>query len=200
MKDGESMKTKFGNANINSEGYYVITSTKEGNHGKKLHRLIFEDFYQSSLPENIVIHHEDENKLNNNIWNLVCMTKEEHTILHSTGRKHSEASKLKMSKTRKAKGMSEAQKRQLEELHKLPNPMLGRHHSKETKQKISKTQRKYDFCGQNTYFKKGMSSADSPRRCFEIRYNKRTIPIGYFNEWISCDIINELIEEAIDCH
>lgn len=30
------MNTKWGNAKINSEGYYVITSSKEGNCGKGL--------------------------------------------------------------------------------------------------------------------------------------------------------------------
>ena len=82
------MRTKYGRAIITKHGYYEINSTKEGNFGKKLHRLIFEDFYQCKLPEDIVIHHEDGNKLNNEIWNLVPMTHAEHTVLHHKGSKH----------------------------------------------------------------------------------------------------------------
>ena len=44
----KSIDTKFGKATI-LNGYYRITSTKEGNNNKSLHRLIFEDFYQSPL-------------------------------------------------------------------------------------------------------------------------------------------------------
>ena len=42
------MITKFGRAYIGHHGYYVVTSKKEGNHNKLLHRLIFEDFYQKT--------------------------------------------------------------------------------------------------------------------------------------------------------
>ena len=78
----ESIQTKYGRANINEYGYYRINSSKEGNHLKLLHRLIFEDFYNIKLPSHIEIHHEDGNKLNNEIWNLVPMTKSEHIKLH----------------------------------------------------------------------------------------------------------------------
>ena len=43
------IKTKFGTATINSDGYYEISSVKEGNHDKILHRLIYEDFYNVKL-------------------------------------------------------------------------------------------------------------------------------------------------------
>ena len=42
--------TKFGTARLNKLGYYLITSRSEGNNGKLLHRLIFEDFYQIPPP------------------------------------------------------------------------------------------------------------------------------------------------------
>ena len=68
---GTAIKTKYGNANLNKWGYYAITSRKEGNHGKLLHRVIFEDFYNIKLdeefPEGIHIHHIDEDKTNNEI-------------------------------------------------------------------------------------------------------------------------------------
>ena len=96
------MITKFGTAKI-YRGYYIITSRKEGNHGKFLHRLIFEDFYKIKLPKHIIIHHNNENKLDNNIWNLIPMSKEEHSLLHIRKNpekykpKHTDESKRKIS-------------------------------------------------------------------------------------------------------
>ena len=78
----EAIQTKYGKARINEYGYYRINSSIEGNHLKLLHRLVFEDFYNIKLPSHIEIHHEDGNKLNNEIWNLVPMTKSEHMKLH----------------------------------------------------------------------------------------------------------------------
>lgn len=81
----DTLETKFGNARINHNGYYQITSKKEGNNGITLHRLIFEDFYKTKIPKGWDIHHEDGNPLNNEIWNLVPMTHEEHMRIHMTG-------------------------------------------------------------------------------------------------------------------
>lgn len=87
----EVLETKFGRARIGKDGYYRITSVKEGNSGKLLHRLIFEDFYQCKLdemfPEGVVIHHDDGNPSNNEIWNLVPMSREDHYRLHGRGAK-----------------------------------------------------------------------------------------------------------------
>ena len=80
-----TIQTKYGNAQIDSDGYYVIKSWKEGNNGKRLHRLVFEDFYKIKLPSDIVIHHDDGDKTNNEIWNLIPLTKGEHTTLHNRG-------------------------------------------------------------------------------------------------------------------
>ena len=89
-----TIQTKFGNASVDAQGYYVIHSNEKGNRGKKLHRLIFEDFYQTEIPEGWIIHHEDGDKLNNNIWNLVPMTHTEHSSIHSCV--HTEESKRKL--------------------------------------------------------------------------------------------------------
>ena len=98
------MKTKFGTVKISSDGYYQIKSKKEGNFGKKLHRLIFEDFYQIKLPKHIIIHHDDGDKLNNEIWNLIPMTIGEHNVIphkgkipHNLGKSHSMEVKYKQS-------------------------------------------------------------------------------------------------------
>ena len=85
-----AIKTPFGNAKIDKFGYFTITSKKEGNYGKRLHRLIFEDFYNIKLdeefPNGIDIHHNDGNKTNNEIWNLVPSSREDHTSIHHKGK------------------------------------------------------------------------------------------------------------------
>ena len=59
----ETLHSKYGTAKISNDGYYRISSGKEGNNRKYLHRLIFEDFY-GPIPENCHVHHKDGNKLN----------------------------------------------------------------------------------------------------------------------------------------
>jgi uncharacterized protein YjcR len=74
--------TEFGNANINPYGYYKISSYKEGNHGRLLHTVIWEKWYNKRVPKNYDIHHIDENKLNNEIWNLQCIESRIHRSHH----------------------------------------------------------------------------------------------------------------------
>lgn len=80
------IKTKFGNASINSKGYYDIVSSKEGNFRKKLHRLIYEDHFKVSLMSWADIHHKDGNKLNNSIDNLELILHSEHSKMHHKGK------------------------------------------------------------------------------------------------------------------
>lgn len=79
------LHTKFGIAKLQSNGYYHITSYKEGNYGKRLHRLIWESIW-GKIPKNWVIHHVDGNKTNNCILNLWGMDKTYHNKLHNTGK------------------------------------------------------------------------------------------------------------------
>lgn len=74
--------TEFGRAKIDAHGYYIITSRKEGNNGKLLHRCIFEKFH-GNIPKNYVIHHRDGDKLNNCILNLELLTSEKHNSIHN---------------------------------------------------------------------------------------------------------------------
>ena len=55
--------TKYGVCSIGNMGYYKVTSTKEGNQGKSLHCLIWEDHYGKPIPEGYNIHHINGNKL-----------------------------------------------------------------------------------------------------------------------------------------
>ena len=107
------IKTKFGNATLNQYGYYRISSAKEGNCGKLLHRLIFEDYYNIDLdeefPEGVIVHHIDGNKTNNEMWNLDVMPLKEHTSLHKTGENHHQYGKpvTHMTKLNQSKKTSE---------------------------------------------------------------------------------------------
>ena len=49
------------------------------------------------------IHHLDENKMNNSLPNLVYLTRNEHTMIHSKGRQFSPETKQKLSAARKGK-------------------------------------------------------------------------------------------------
>lgn len=79
------LKTKYGTVSISGKGYYRVGSTKEGNKGKYWHRLIFEDFYGSEIPEGHHVHHKNGNKLDNCILNLQLLRKPEHQRLHMEG-------------------------------------------------------------------------------------------------------------------
>lgn len=98
------IKTKYGMAKINNRGYYVISTRKEGNHMKLLHRLVFEDYHDCKLDKNDVIHHIDNNPLNNHPTNLICMSKKAHGIIHNNGKTHSDKTKINMSKDRNTTG------------------------------------------------------------------------------------------------
>ena len=50
-----------------------------------LHRLIWEDNY-GPIPDKHVIHHKNENKLDNRLDNLECLPWGEHTALHNLGK------------------------------------------------------------------------------------------------------------------
>lgn len=102
-----TIKTKYGTAYLD-RGYYTISSSKEGNRGKKLHRLIYEDYYNTTIPKGMHIHHIDGNTTNNNPINLEMISGSEHNKRHNKGAKSGE-----------------------------DNHMYGKKHSNETKNNIS---------------------------------------------------------------
>lgn len=77
-----TIQTKYGTAKVGSHGYYYISDNSTGNYNKLLHRLIYADANNIELPEDVIIHHKDENKLNNNINNLEIVTRAEHIRIH----------------------------------------------------------------------------------------------------------------------
>lgn len=107
MKDDENenpvLNTKYGRAKIDNKGYYKITSSKEGNVGKFLHRVIYEDETGEKIPEGYVVHHKDGNKLNNDIDNLELKTRADHNYHHHKGNKYTKEARKKMSDSHKGK-------------------------------------------------------------------------------------------------
>lgn len=82
-----AIKTKYGSAYFSrnhGKGYYVISSSKEGNRGKQLHRLIYEDQY-GPIPKGMQIHHIDGDTTNNDISNLEMVSISEHNRIHKVG-------------------------------------------------------------------------------------------------------------------
>ena len=163
MSKTEIIHTKYGNAGLyGKKKYYIISSVKEGNHGKYLHVLIWEDHYGIKKPEGCDIHHIDGDSKNNSIQNLICVPSKIHQSFHSKGndyclgRKHTPETKKKISNALKGenhpfygkhhseetrKKISEAHKGKIipeEEKQRLRTLCLGKVHSEETKTKISK--------------------------------------------------------------
>ena len=56
-------RTKYGTIYFDEKSGYRIGSKKEGNEGKMLHRLIWEDHY-GEIPQNCCIIFKDEDKIN----------------------------------------------------------------------------------------------------------------------------------------
>ncbi len=133
------LQTEFGLAKLNEKGYYRIISEKEGNNGKYLHRLIFERFY-GEIPKDCVVHHKDNNSLNNCLMNLQLLTHSNHTSLHHTGLKHSEETKKRISRVQKGKQLSDETKAKISENN--AKYWLGKKRPTETKVKVSKSNSK----------------------------------------------------------
>ena len=140
----KTLHTKWGTAKLQKNGYYVITSCKDGNNGIKLHRLIAKDYFGDWIDEPLIdgerieIHHIDGNPLNNCVLNLLPLPKGEHLSLHHKGKigywkdkHHSDDSRKKMSDAKKD----------------FVPWNKGKHHSEETKKKMSEAASKRNTSG-----------------------------------------------------
>lgn len=115
------MKSEYGNVGINKAGYHIITSAKEGNLKKRVHRLIWEDWYGKPVPKGYVIHHINGDKTDNRIQNLQCVESGVHTRFHHKGKKckpFTEEHKKKLGKSKKGKPLSEEHKQKIAESNK----------------------------------------------------------------------------------
>ena len=66
-----------------SSGYITLTSMEYGNNtGRRLHRVIMENYLGRKLEISEIVHHINGNKTDNRIENLQLMTRAEHWALH----------------------------------------------------------------------------------------------------------------------
>lgn len=103
IKPSNKIHTKYGSVRVNRDGYYQISSKKEGNRDKMWHRLIWEEYY-GTLPKSTHIHHIDNNRKNNCIWNLEPIGASEHLKLHKGGSNRSEKECYAISKKQNTTG------------------------------------------------------------------------------------------------
>ena len=96
---------------------------KEFSFNKKniqLHRHLWEQD-NGLIPEGSVVHHIDGDKLNNNLDNLECMPRSDHTKLHIIGHTLSEKTKKKISEAHKGFKHTEKTKKKMSEAHSNHN-------------------------------------------------------------------------------
>jgi len=112
----------------NSHDYLCVHLSKsKKSYTKDIHVLIFETFNNCKLKDNECIHHINENKNNNNLENLLKMTKKEHLSFHNLGEKNarfghheclSESHKNKISKSNSGKILSNKHRSNLSKTRK----------------------------------------------------------------------------------
>lgn len=70
---------------LNNDGYYVVYVEEPENDLKYVtpfHRYVWEEHHQEKVPKGFVVHHKDCRKTNNNVDNLVVMSRKAHSKLH----------------------------------------------------------------------------------------------------------------------
>ena len=70
---------------VNDHGYVELFDNIENIHkriGKLEHRYVMEKHIGCTITKNVIIHHKDQNKTNNNIENLEMMTRSHHARIH----------------------------------------------------------------------------------------------------------------------
>ena len=159
-KETKHMNSKYGNVGINKAGYHIITSTKEGNLKKRLHRLIWEDWYGKPVPKGYVIHHINGDKTDNRIQNLQCVSNGNHIRFHHKGKK--------------CKPFTEEHKR------KLGEPKKGIPLSEEHKLKISESNKGKHLLGYARVVKNGISNEG--KQNYALRYEGKMIAQSIFKE------------------
>ena len=122
----KKINTKFGTAYDDNKGYYVVP-------GKgRLHRLVWEDWYNKPVPKGYVIHHINYNPLDNRIQNLQCVESTLHRKHH--GNNLSEEQKQVLLEYAK-KPKSEEHKSNLSKARNSSGYVnVSKHHSKKYKQ------------------------------------------------------------------
>ena len=116
----EAKDLKIGMRVKSNEIYLHENKYKKIRNGDKMHRMVYE-YYNGKIPSGYVIHHIDENKLNNDISNLQLISDSDHRRLHI------DSIKPYCFTSESTRGEK--------------NPFYGKKHSNLTKEKISFTKR-----------------------------------------------------------
>lgn len=67
---------------IDKRGYEVLKKTTRNCRMIRYHVVVAESFFRGPMPEGNEIHHRDEDKLNNEPWNLMVCSQTQHKIIH----------------------------------------------------------------------------------------------------------------------
>lgn len=86
----------------NTGGYIEVYFPEHPHHDDDgyvlFHRLLMENHIERFLdPDLEVVHHVNEDKTCNELWNLFLCSPQEHTLIHRLGKKHSRIGKANMS-------------------------------------------------------------------------------------------------------
>lgn len=179
--------TKFGKAQIR-RGYYVITTSKEGNCSKPLHRLIYEDYHKITILPNNVVHHIDGDKLNNDINNLQLVSWGEHSKIHHKNKKISKQHKQTLLNSLIGNTWNQGRKHTSKAKKNMSEAQKGRIITDEHKINLSKSQNK------TGYFRVSKEYGKQYKQGFRYRYIWRED--GKRKEIKSVDL-NKLKEKVI---
>lgn len=160
-KTSEDTKRKMSVAKIKPER--IVNGRIHLDRMLNSHKVWNEHNPNDTWRKGLVIHHKDENKLNDHISNLELMTKSSHMSLHRKGFKHTEETKSKMSLAKKGNKYSLGHKNSLgikrseEFKRKLSVAKTGKTHSDQSKKNMSEATKKWwaerkqnDKCEENS--------------------------------------------------
>lgn len=154
-KDGYAYVDEYKFRRDKDTGYYLSTRNI-GSSRKRLHVYMWEK-YNGDIPKGYEIHHKDENKDNNEIENLMCMTRKEHLKWHAVN--------ISDEQLKKARKNLEIAREKAKEWHKSDE---GRAWHREQANKRFKNHRAFSLncvvCGSEYTSKKKWSKFCS-RRC-----------------------------------
>ena len=128
--------------------------------------------------QGMVIHHLDENKMNNSLSNLVYLTKSEHSKLHNKGKTLSEETKQRLSIAHKRENLSEETRR------KMSDSQKGKKLSEETRRKMSDS-RKRENLSEETRRKLSEAGTGERNHMYGKRY--KFVNNGIENRYIPLD-------------
>jgi hypothetical protein len=86
MANKLSLRPEWTYEYVNHQGYKMLTFDRDDKIAE--HRYVMENHLGRELSEDEIIHHIDGDKLNNDISNLMIMTRSSHALLHAEERRN----------------------------------------------------------------------------------------------------------------